>query len=133
MLSLGTGLSDGYPLGGIDGHESNKFFSQLPYDVLAIGKYVLPFQHGICIEVDFPVGQPVTNYTTTTSRSTCKDVVTSHRLGVLTCNTDRHKNFAPKFNGRYLSSNANITVNDTIGNPISVPVGGEYFIEPLSH
>lgn len=38
MFFLGTGLSDGYPEGGIDGHESNKFFAQLPYDVLAIGK-----------------------------------------------------------------------------------------------
>ena len=32
-LHDGTGLSDGYPAGGVDGHESNKFFSMLPYDI----------------------------------------------------------------------------------------------------
>ena len=35
-----------------------------------------------------------------------------------------HQNFAPKLNGRYLSSNVNITVPDKDGNPISIPVGG---------
>nr|GAT59669.1 predicted protein [Mycena chlorophos] len=40
-LHDGTGLSDGYPPGGVDAHESNKFFMQLPYDVLAIGNHEL--------------------------------------------------------------------------------------------
>lgn len=35
-----------------------------------------------------------------------------------------YKNFVPKLNGRYLSSNVNITVADKHGNPVSVPVGG---------
>ncbi|EIM80908.1 uncharacterized protein STEHIDRAFT_150519 [Stereum hirsutum FP-91666 SS1] len=86
-LHEGTGLSDGYPEDGIDGHESNKFFAQLPYDVLAIGNHEL-YYHNVTL--------------------------------------DMHKNFAPKFNGRYLSSNANITVNDTNGNPVSVPVGDRF-------
>ncbi|KAG5643195.1 hypothetical protein DXG03_001355 [Asterophora parasitica] len=34
----------------------------------------------------------------------------------------RYKNFAPKFNGRYLTSNVNITV-DRYGQQVSVPVG----------
>lgn len=38
MDITGTGISDGFPTGGVDAHESNKFFAQLPYDVLAIGK-----------------------------------------------------------------------------------------------
>lgn len=33
-----------------------------------------------------------------------------------------HQNFAPKLHGRYLSSNANITINN-----VSVPVGGNRF------
>ncbi|KAG6875388.1 hypothetical protein C0993_009448, partial [Termitomyces sp. T159_Od127] len=33
-------------------------------------------------------------------------------------------NFAPKFKGRYLSSNVNITVADEHGNVVNVPVGG---------
>jgi hypothetical protein len=57
----GTGLSDGYPPGGVDAHEvcyvnadacletnilpafvlqSNKFLERLPYDVMSIGKCV---------------------------------------------------------------------------------------------
>ncbi|KAL4079062.1 Metallo-dependent phosphatase-like protein [Scleroderma citrinum] len=37
----GTGLSDGYPPGDVDGHESNKFLRQLPYDVMSIGNHEL--------------------------------------------------------------------------------------------
>ncbi|KAI6029162.1 Metallo-dependent phosphatase-like protein [Pisolithus microcarpus] len=37
----GTGLSDGYPPGGVDAHESNKFLERLPYDLMAIGNHEL--------------------------------------------------------------------------------------------
>jgi hypothetical protein len=40
---------------------------------------------------------------------------------------DVHENFAPKWKGRYLSSNANITVTDKSGKKKSVPVGGNRF------
>ncbi|KAI0076521.1 hypothetical protein K474DRAFT_1662882 [Panus rudis PR-1116 ss-1] len=40
-LHDGTGLSDGFPPGGVDAHESNKFVAQLPYDVMAIGNHEL--------------------------------------------------------------------------------------------
>ncbi|KAG9087391.1 hypothetical protein FRC06_002568 [Ceratobasidium sp. 370] len=40
-LHNGNGLSDGYPVGEIDGQRSNKFLSQLPYDVMAIGNQEL--------------------------------------------------------------------------------------------
>jgi 2',3'-cyclic-nucleotide 2'-phosphodiesterase (5'-nucleotidase family) len=40
-LHDGTGLSDGYPVGGVDAQQSNEFFKQLPYDVLAIGRHSL--------------------------------------------------------------------------------------------
>ena len=36
-----------------------------------------------------------------------------------------HKNFVPKLNGRYLSSNVNITIADKHGKAVSVPVGGQ--------
>ncbi|KAG0703328.1 Metallo-dependent phosphatase-like protein [Suillus ampliporus] len=40
-LHDGTGLSDGYPPGGVDAHESNKFLERLPYDVMSIGNHEL--------------------------------------------------------------------------------------------
>ncbi|EJD02035.1 uncharacterized protein FOMMEDRAFT_168595 [Fomitiporia mediterranea MF3/22] len=40
-LHDGTGLSDGYPPGGIDAHHSNQLIKQLPYDLLAIGNHEL--------------------------------------------------------------------------------------------
>ncbi|KAH9039804.1 Metallo-dependent phosphatase-like protein [Lactarius pseudohatsudake] len=86
-LHDGTGLSDGFPPGSVDAHDSNKFFSQLPYDVLAIG---------------------------------------NHELYVYANTLDMHQNFAPKFPGRYLSSNANITIPGPNGSPVSVPVGSRF-------
>lgn len=38
---------------------------------------------------------------------------------------DRYTNFAPNLNGRYLSSNVNITVLNSDGEVVNVPVGGE--------
>ncbi|KAH9018809.1 Metallo-dependent phosphatase-like protein [Lactarius deliciosus] len=86
-LHDGTGLSDGFPPGGIDAHDSNKFFSQLPYDVLTIG---------------------------------------NHELYIYANTLDMHQNFAPKFPGRYLSSNVNITIPGPNGSPVSVPVGSRF-------
>ncbi|KAJ6515268.1 Metallo-dependent phosphatase-like protein [Mycena sanguinolenta] len=40
-LHDGTGLSDGFPAGGVDARDSNEFFKQMPYDVLAIGNHEL--------------------------------------------------------------------------------------------
>ncbi|KAJ3528444.1 hypothetical protein NM688_g8000 [Phlebia brevispora] len=86
-LHDGTGLSDGFPPGGVDAHESNKFMLDLPYDVMAIG---------------------------------------NHELYIYANTLDMFQNFAPKLNGRYLSSNVNITVADKDGNPVSVPVGERF-------
>ncbi|KAI0310758.1 Metallo-dependent phosphatase-like protein [Amylostereum chailletii] len=86
-LHDGTGLSDGYPAGGVDAHDSNEFFAKLPYDVLAIG---------------------------------------NHELYVYNNTLDVHKNFAPKWKGRYLSSNVNITLPDKHGKLVSVPVGERF-------
>lgn len=36
-------------------------------------------------------------------------------------------NFVPHLNGRYLSSNVNITIFNSKGQPESVPVGGKKF------
>ncbi|KAF7363627.1 Metallophos domain-containing protein [Mycena sanguinolenta] len=73
-LHDGTGLSDGYPSGGVDAHDSNEFFKQLPYDLLAIGNTL-----------------------------------------------DMYNNFVPRFKGRYLSSNVNITIDG-----VSRPVGNRF-------
>ncbi|TFK44996.1 Metallo-dependent phosphatase-like protein [Crucibulum laeve] len=86
-LHDGTGLSDGFPAGGVDAHDSNEFFKQLPYDLLAIG---------------------------------------NHELYIYANTLDMHTNFAPKFNGRYLSSNVNITLTDSKGKVVSVPVGDRF-------
>ncbi|KAI0741024.1 Metallo-dependent phosphatase-like protein [Earliella scabrosa] len=86
-LHDGTGLSDGFPPGGVDAHESNKFLSQLPYDLMAIG---------------------------------------NHELYIYANTLDMHRNFVPKLNGRYLSSNVNITIADKHGKAVSVPVGDRF-------
>lgn len=86
-LHDGTGISDGFPTGGIDAHDANKFIAELPYDVMAIG---------------------------------------NHELYIYAITLDMHQSFAPKLNGRYLSSNVNITVPDKHGNPVSIPVGDRY-------
>ncbi|KAK0189116.1 Metallo-dependent phosphatase-like protein [Armillaria mellea] len=86
-LHDGTGLSDGFPPGGVDGHESTKFLAELPYDVMAIG---------------------------------------NHELYVYANTLDMHQNLAPKLNGRYLSSNVNITLADRDNKTIDIPVGSQF-------
>ena len=85
----------------------------LPYDVMAIGKYAV---------------------TLFSSLSKLANELSSHELYIYAITQDMHQNFAPKLNGRYLSSNVNITVADQDGNPVSVPVGGACVCAcPLSH
>ena len=81
-LHDGTGLSDGFPAGGIDGQQSSQLLATLPYDVLAIG---------------------------------------NHELYIYNITKDMHDNLAPRFPGRYLSSNVNITINN-----VSEPVGERF-------
>ncbi|EIW80437.1 hypothetical protein CONPUDRAFT_90659 [Coniophora puteana RWD-64-598 SS2] len=40
-LHDGTGLSDGYPAGSVDGHETNTFLERLPYDLMTVGNHEL--------------------------------------------------------------------------------------------
>jgi 2',3'-cyclic-nucleotide 2'-phosphodiesterase (5'-nucleotidase family) len=40
-LHDGTGLTDGFPPGGIDGHDAFQFIKKIPYDVMAIGNHEL--------------------------------------------------------------------------------------------
>ncbi|CAE6516238.1 unnamed protein product [Rhizoctonia solani] len=86
-LHDGNGLSDGFPVGGVNGQKSNQFLSALPYDVMAIG---------------------------------------NHELYQYSVSYDMHANFAPRLNGRYLSSNVNITVQDERGNSVSKPLGSRF-------
>ncbi|KAG8922653.1 hypothetical protein FRC00_007164, partial [Tulasnella sp. 408] len=83
----GNGLSDGFPEGGVDGHETNKIFARMPYDALAIGNHEL-YKYPITLDV--------------------------------------YKNFAPKWKGRYLTSNVNITMVSPSGQVTNVPVGERY-------
>ncbi|KAJ6560221.1 Metallo-dependent phosphatase-like protein [Mycena capillaripes] len=86
-LHDGTGLTDGFPPGGVNAQDSNEFFKQMPYDVLAVGNHELY------------------NYANT---------------------FDMHMNFGEHYKGRYLSSNANITVFDTNNQSVNVPVGSRF-------
>ncbi|KAJ8697154.1 hypothetical protein PTI98_006952 [Pleurotus ostreatus] len=53
-LHDGTGLSDGFPPGGIDGHDSNQFLAQVPYDVMAIGNHELYiYAHALDMHTNF--------------------------------------------------------------------------------
>jgi hypothetical protein len=47
----------------------------------------------------------------------------SHELYNYSITLDMYLNFAPKFPGRYLSSNVNISVSGPNGSVVSVPVG----------
>ncbi|KAI0090834.1 Metallo-dependent phosphatase-like protein [Irpex rosettiformis] len=40
-LHDGTGITDGFPAGGVDAHDANKFIAELPYDIMAIGNHEL--------------------------------------------------------------------------------------------
>ncbi|KAF8911569.1 Metallo-dependent phosphatase-like protein [Gymnopilus junonius] len=40
-LHDGTGLTDGFPAGGVDAHDANQFIKQLPYDLMSIGNHEL--------------------------------------------------------------------------------------------
>jgi hypothetical protein len=50
----------------------------------------------------------------------------NHELYIYANTLDMYTNFAPKLNGRYLSSNVNITVFDKHNNSVSVPVGERF-------
>ncbi|EDQ99504.1 uncharacterized protein LACBIDRAFT_334938 [Laccaria bicolor S238N-H82] len=50
----------------------------------------------------------------------------NHELYTYNNTLDMYKNFAPRFNGRYLSSNVNITVVNEHGQLQSVPVGSRF-------
>jgi len=50
----------------------------------------------------------------------------NHELYIYANTLDMHTNFVPKLNGRYLSSNVNITVFDKTGKNVSVPVGDRF-------
>ena len=56
----------------------------------------------------------------------------SHELYVYANTYDMYKTFAPRLNGRYLSSNVNITITDARGNNVSVPVGGMFHNSSMS-
>ncbi|ELU41376.1 vacuolar protein [Rhizoctonia solani AG-1 IA] len=74
-LHDGSGLTDGYPSGGINGEEAIKSFLKVPYDVMAIGKY---------------------------------------------------NNFAPKLDGRYLSSNSYLLAKHENGTDFEDVIGSRY-------
>ena len=52
-------------------------------------------------------------------------LIFSHELYIYNNTLDMYDNFAPQLQGRYLSSNVNITVPGENGGTVSVPVGSE--------
>ncbi|CAE6418803.1 unnamed protein product [Rhizoctonia solani] len=86
-LHDGSGLTDGYPLGGINGEEAIKSFLKVPYDVMAIG---------------------------------------NHELYVGNVTRDIYKNFAPKLDGRYLSSNSYLLAKHENGTEFEDLIGSRY-------
>ena len=81
--------------------QSDEFFARLPYDLLTIGKYV----HGVVLR-----GEHLTD-------------TRSHELYSNMVAQDMHANFTKKFPGRYLTSNAYITVTDAHNKSQTVPIG----------
>ncbi|KAH8112346.1 Metallo-dependent phosphatase-like protein [Phellopilus nigrolimitatus] len=47
----GTGLSDGFPPGDLDAHDSDQFIKQLPYDVLSIGNHELSDGYAVALDM----------------------------------------------------------------------------------
>ncbi|KAJ1311134.1 hypothetical protein OPQ81_009635 [Rhizoctonia solani] len=86
-LHDGSGLTDGYPKGGINGQEAIKSFLKAPYDVMAIG---------------------------------------NHELYVSDVTLDVYTNFAPKLDGRYLSSNSYLRTTLKNGSAIEHTIGSKY-------
>ncbi|CAE7188580.1 unnamed protein product [Rhizoctonia solani] len=86
-LHDGSGLTDGYPKGGVNGHEAIKSFLKAPYDVMAIG---------------------------------------NHELYVTDVTLDVYNNFAPKLDGRYLSSNSYLRTTLKNGSSIEHIIGSRY-------
>ena len=88
-LHDGNGLTDGGPHGSVDAHDANeyvttsltfllfssgsswvsRFLVQVPYDVMAIGKYVL-LRSSIFRRIAYAM-RSVTNYTSTKTYTTC--------------------------------------------------------------
>ncbi|CAE6474889.1 unnamed protein product [Rhizoctonia solani] len=86
-LHDGSGLTDGYPEGDVNGHEAIKSFLKAPYDVMAIG---------------------------------------NHELYVTDVTLDVYNNFAPKLDGRYLSSNAYLQTTVKNASSIEHTIGSRY-------
>ncbi|CAE6433787.1 unnamed protein product [Rhizoctonia solani] len=86
-LHDGSGLTDGYPKGGVNGHEAIKSFLKAPYDVMAIG---------------------------------------NHELYVTEVTLDVYNNFAPKLDGRYLSSNSYLQTTLKNGSSVEHTIGSKY-------
>lgn len=111
----GTGLTDGFPPGGVDAHDASLLSCPLPYlIVLFIGQSIRQTTSLRCdgywkVCYPSPPCLPLTDY--------------SHELYIYANTLDMYQNFAPALKGRYLSSNVNITVADKNNNTIDVPVG----------
>lgn len=119
-LSPGTGLSDGFPPGGVDGHEVSEVVVCLSCKCL----------NHVQSRTSSCSSCPTTLWLSASECSVCSferetdDGLCSHELYIYNNTYDMYKTFAPKLNGRYLSSNVNITVVDKHGKSVSVPVGG---------
>lgn len=64
-LHDGSGLTDGYPLPGVNGHEAMKPFLEIPYDIMAIGNHEL-YESDVTFDVrdNFVPKRPESRYLT---------------------------------------------------------------------
>jgi hypothetical protein len=142
-LPSGTGLVDGFPPGGVDARDVclsmnvqiTPFLSQHRRMNSSVNFRMTPLQSASMLRNRFyPESRLIMPQPRIVHICKCLGYVrlytskwssnTPHQtLLICTLYTGRHQNFAPRFNGRYLSSNVNITVADKDGNPTSIPVG----------
>ncbi|KAG6901258.1 hypothetical protein C0995_014526 [Termitomyces sp. Mi166 len=103
-LHDGTGLTDGHPAGGVNGQEVMVHLCSM--------KATLDSSHTYFQAISFFTKLPYDLLT-----------IGNHELYNYSVTLDVYRNFAPKYKGRYLTSNADITLP---GSNISVPICSRY-------
>lgn len=139
VLTIGTGLVDGFPPGGIDGHDVWFFFANSSPSNATLGAPIFQKIALWCpghwkVWISFPSCSLANSdhgslsshelYVHNNTLDVCdKHYKVEFRNSWLIFCQHRHRNFAPRFKGRYLSSNVNITYVDKNSTVMNTPVG----------